>query len=444
MFFALIFLLLSIALRNLSRLLLSLLAGFLLGFYQHGHYLEDNNQISSLFGRELTLELRLLSDSQEKKNSLRGSGELISYNYTTSSIKSQIYLKLNRTDVNLRAGDILRLKGEMAPGFGEYGASLPNPELLAIGRSPPDIMERVRNKFVARMRSVFDDNECSSLALGYLVGDKSSISDDFLGQLRDVGLSHIIVASGFHLAVVVGLARKIMGKLSRFASVVGAGFLIVLYISIIGLSASLLRAGIVTIMSLGFGYFGRTLHPVRAIIYAIMLSLMYNPGFLTNAAWLLSFASYAGIVIFTPILQRFLYGDRKPSSLAQTLIVAISAQLSCAPISLYFFGSISFLGIVANLIISPTISLVMGLSCVSVILPIFAIVARFILRFQMAIVGLLAQWRWGILTIEANDCRVFLLYLPILILVAYMAWRERFSFRRRLAKTQKYGKIYTC
>ena len=89
MVFALIFLLLSIALRNLLRLLLSLLAGFLLGFYQHGHYLEDNNQISSLFGRELTLELRLLSDPQEKKNSLRGSGELISYNYTTSSIKSQ-------------------------------------------------------------------------------------------------------------------------------------------------------------------------------------------------------------------------------------------------------------------------------------------------------------------------------------------------------------------
>jgi len=415
-----------------------------LGFYQHGHYLGDNNQIAELYGRELIIDLRLLGSPQEKKNSLRGRGRLISYNYTTSSIKSQIYLNLKRTDVNLRDGDILRLKGKLAPGFGEYGASLSNPELVAIGRSPPNILERVRDKFVARMRSVFNDEECASLALAYLVGDKSSISDEFLGQLRDVGLSHIIVASGFHLAVVVGLARKAMNKISRFASVMSAGFLIVLYIAIIGLSASLLRAGIVTMLSLGFGYFGRRLHPIRAIIYAMALSLMFNPGFLTNTGWLLSFASYIGIVIFAPIFQGFLYGDRKPSSLAQMLIVTIAAQMSCAPISLYFFGSISFLGIVANLIISPTIPVVMGLSFASVLFPIFAMAARMILRFQIAIVELMAQWRWGIMAIETNDCRVFLLYLPILAIVACMAWREHFSFRRRLAKTQKYGKIYTC
>lgn len=440
-----LFLLLAVCARNLARILLASLAGFILGFYQHGYYLSQEKLLTDYFNQELIIELRLVSDLQEKKNSLRGRGELISYNYIISTTKSQIYLNFKSVSVELHEGDILRVKGKMSRGFGDYAAAITNPELLSISRSPPSFLRRLRQSFISRLRSVFDGDDCSSLALAYLIGDKRSLSDDFLGQLRNVGLSHIVVASGFHLGVVISLARRFLGKISRFAAVAGAGLLIVIYLALIGLSASLLRAGIVSTMTLCFDYFGRRLHPARAIIYAIALSLIYDPSFLTNVGWLLSFAAYVGIVIIVPIVQRFLYGSGKVSWVAQIFITTVAAQISCAPVSLYFFGGLSFLGIIANLLISPTIPMVMGLSFVSSILPICAIPAKLILKLQIAIVGLLSKWRWGILSIESGNWYVFLLYLPIIIMVLYMAWRERFRFRsRRLAKTQKYGKIYLC
>ncbi len=294
------------------------------------------------------------------------------------------------------------------------------------------------------------DEKCSSLALAYLVGDKQGIDENFLDQLRAVGLSHIIVASGFHLATIVGVIRRLLGKVSRFAATTGSILLMVCYIVLVGLSASMLRASIVTMLSICFGYFGRRLHPCRAIIYAATISLLFRPDFLTDAAWLLSFASYIGIVIFRPIIQKFFYGRQKPPALSDMILTTISAQLACTPISLFFFGSISFLGVLANILISPTIPIVMGASFMVVISPsavagLVAVLAKGILRLQMLAVSFLSEWRWGILVVDKNEPRVLLLYVGIVLLILAMTHRERFRFRRRrLDKTSKYGKIYSC
>jgi competence protein ComEC len=156
--------------------------------------------------------------------------------------------------------------------------------------------------------------------------------------------------------------------------------------------------------------------------------------------------------VFEPIIKRFLYGTQKPPAISESILVTVSAQLACLPISLYFFGGISVLGVIANLLISPSIAVVIFTTLFSGILPLgalasmFVSIAKIVLGLHVAIINYLSRWQWGYLSFEPNNPGVLLLYLPILLIVLIMARRESFSFRPRplLEKCPKNGKIYAC
>jgi competence protein ComEC len=278
------------------------------------------------------------------------------------------------------------------------------------------------------------------------------MEDGFVEKLRTVGLSHIVVASGFHLDIFVNLARRLFGKKSRILALVLSMLLITAYVLLVGFGASLLRAAIMASFSLLSWYFGRRLHPFRAAVYAAFIMLLINPSYLTNIAWLLSFSSYLGIVVFEPIIKRFLYGTQKPPAISESILVTVSAQLACLPISLYFFGGISVLGVIAKLLISPSIAVVIFTTLFSGILPLgalasmFVSIAKIVLGLHVAIINYLSRWQWGYLSFEPNNPGVLLLYFPILLIALIMARREGFSFQPRplLEKCPKNGKIYAC
>ena len=116
-------------------------------------------------------------------------------------------------------------------------------------------------------------------------------------------------------------------------------------------------------------YFGRKFHPGRILIYVIAISILASPTIIMNIAWQLSFASYAGIMFLSPLLNEYFYGKKSPSFIAEMIIIAISAQLFCAPISIYYYGQISIIGIVANILVTPVIPAVMALTALIGIFP---------------------------------------------------------------------------
>ena len=56
--------------------------------------------------------------------------------------------------------------------------------------------------------------------------------------LQTVGLTHIVVASGANLSILVDFARKRFGKISRFAAWLVASVLVVLFVCMVGFSAT--------------------------------------------------------------------------------------------------------------------------------------------------------------------------------------------------------------
>lgn len=283
----------------------------------------------------------------------------------------------------------------------------------------------VRDWFATRIQNSLPADE-ASLGMAYLMGVKENLAKSFTESLRVAGLTHVVVASGTHLSILIGAARKAFGKISRRAGLVFALIFIFGFAAIVGFSPSILRAGLVSALSLMAWYTGRKFAPWRIILLAATITLLINPAFLTNLGWQLSFASYAGIMIISPLLTHYFYGRKKPGFLARTLLATLSATLMTAPISLYHFGSLSIVAFAANLIILPTLPYVMGITFAAGVLgiPIISMVAEFCLKFHITAINFFGEQRMFLIEIPPKDLKILLLYIPILICLLWIRQKQ--------------------
>ena len=425
-------LVISFATRGYFRLFFALLSGLLCGYARQMAIVLDQKSLASYYGRDVTISGVLLDDVENKDSQTRLRIGSLHINNSINTLDCQAYVMLSERSDDIERSDSVTLRGVLGDGFGEYDGFMYQPELMSLGKpSPPDIANQIKHSFLNNIRSLFDE-DISNLALGYLVGDKSNMSDIFIQKLRLAGLSHLVVTSGFHLSILIEIMKKILNKVSRAATIFGIVAVVVSFISVAGFSASMARASLMSLLGLAAWYFGRKFNPGRLFLYVIALTLIINPRNLTNVGWQLSFIAYFGIIFFAPVLMRFLYGPRKPNSFANALIISISAQLFCLPISIYNFGMFSVAGIIVGLIISPTIALVMALTLLSgTFLPFLAVALEVVIKIHLFLIDYAASIPWVAIELPPGNKLMLLIYVPLLAFLVFIKHITRFSFRPR-------------
>lgn len=190
------------------RILFALVAGFLIGLLRIGQVTADERVCFSYIGKNVNLSATVSDIPETKKGQTRLKLNDLSYNYNTSSLKCQIYATMAGKIDSIKRSDRISIKAKLQTGFGEYIASIYHPQLVAIDKpDPPDFSMQIREVFTHRVREAFNDSGSADLALGFLIGEKT-LTSDFKEKLKIVGLSHIVVASGYCLSVLVNFAKK--------------------------------------------------------------------------------------------------------------------------------------------------------------------------------------------------------------------------------------------
>jgi competence protein ComEC len=405
-------------------LLLALLSGLLLGSFRANLDLGDRAYIDQFIGQSIEIKGTISEDPDlsDGKLSLRLNHLIFGDTHETSGT---IYVQLSSRSQNLRRSDIVTLKGKLSSGFGSFAATLFRPELLKIERpDPPDLALELRDDFADAVKEHVEEPEVD-LALGYLLGARRSLPSDLLDTLKIVGLTHIIVASGYNLSVLVRFSRRIFGKLSRFAALFISLLLIAGFISITGFSPSMARAGLVAILSLLAWYYGRRWHPAKLLLLVAAATLLINPTFVLDLGWLLSFAAFAGVMLLAPLITSYFYGAKKPNFVAQLILETISAQLLCLPIIIFVSGNFSIISIIANILILPTIPLTMLLTFITGLisaLPAAALTGQlttWLLDYNLKIINFFGAQTQFLVEIPAGNPAIFLIYPPILALALY-------------------------
>jgi len=208
----------------------------------------------------------------------------------------------------------------------------------------------------------------SSVLKGIILGDKESLPYQVQERFLRTGTGHILVVSGLHVGLIL-LLLLILFRVLAFPSKLG--FLIAIpilgyYALLTGLRPPVLRATLMVIIGLISLLIDRDTPSLAILSLACLVILFLNPLALFSASFQLSFLTVAGIIYLTPYLE---IGLKKfPSWLKKSLAISLAAQLSILPLLAFYFNRLPLIGVIANLIVAPLITIVLALGFLSLAL----------------------------------------------------------------------------
>jgi competence protein ComEC len=190
------------------------------------------------------------------------------------------------------------------------------------------------------------------------------LPQELTNQLVMVGLIHIVAVSGYNLTVLVRATSRL--KLgSKYQRLVVSMLLIGTFILITGFAASIVRAAVISVLSLWAAYYGRNIRPVLLIAFAAALTGLVNPFYVWgDLGWYLSFLAFFGVLMIAPLAAVKLF-RRKPKLLSMVMLETLAAELMTLPLIMMTFGQLSVIGLLANVLVVPLIPFAMLFSAIA-------------------------------------------------------------------------------
>jgi competence protein ComEC len=296
-------------------------------------------------------------------------------------------------------GDTVQVEGKIRSGLGSKQAYMSYATLTVL-RSRPGRIDMLRRQFAAGMASALPEPE-ASFAMGLLIGQKATLPATVYQDLVMVGLVHIIAVSGYNLTIILRACLKLLGNRSKYQTFLVAITLIGTFLLITGASASIVRASIVSALSMAAWYYGRTFRPVLLISLAAAITALVNPLYIwSDIGWYLSFLAFDGVMILGPLVSdRFLRGWFARSVVVGIALESLCAEVMTLPLVLYIFGQMSAVSLIANVIVAAFVPLAMLLSLIAGLAGMlmtgfagwFAWPARYLLTYMLDAAHMLAS-----------------------------------------------------
>jgi competence protein ComEC len=205
----------------------------------------------------------------------------------------------------------------------------------------------------------------ASLTNGMVLGIEGGIPQKVDDAFKATGTSHLIVISGSNIAFLSGALIAALGaRLPRRRAALLAAPAILVYVLLVGADPPALRAGVMGLVGLGAVFFGRRGTAYVSLCAAGLVMLALNPLTLWDIGFQLSFLTSLGLILFskplTGALLAFLRAHlpveaakRLTRALAASLIVTVAAQAAVLPLILFYFGRLSPVSLLANMLVLP-------------------------------------------------------------------------------------------
>lgn len=189
----------------------------------------------------------------------------------------------------------------------------------------------------------------SALLLGIVLGVKGNFPKFFLQDLQATGVMHVIAASGMNVTMVGGFFLGLFGMVvKRQWAIALTGGCLLFYCVISGLQASILRATIMLLFALGGQLVGRQYSGLYGLTLAASGMLLYNPAWISDIGFQLSFAATMGIFFLKPLFPTW-------KIITDDIGTTIAAQIATLPILVGSFGSYGILSVLVNALVLWTV-----------------------------------------------------------------------------------------
>ena len=203
------------------------------------------------------------------------------------------------------------------------------------------------------------------IAEALLIGYKADLDKDLVQAYTNTGVVHIIAISGLHLGLIYLMIAWLLNRIPFLKrSKILKGVLILtslwLFAILTGASASVLRSAVMFSCIVAGESFGKKASVYNSLAASAFLLLCYNPYFLWDVGFQLSYLAVAGIVIFQKPIYNWLYiKNILVNQVWKLLAISLAAQVLTFPICLYYFHQFPNLFLISNLVAVPLSSLIL-------------------------------------------------------------------------------------
>ena len=221
-----------------------------------------------------------------------------------------------------------------------------------------------------------------------VLGDKTSLDPELRMRYQMAGIVHILAISGLHISILGMGLYNLLKRVGLGIWPAGIFSLVIMlqYEMMTGGSVSAMRAVTMFLIAMGARITGRIYDLPSALSITAMLILAESPSYIRDSGFLLSFGCVMGICVAADRVCALAGAKRK---LTRAFFSSAAIQLVTLPVMLKFFGEISLAGLVLNLLILPSVGVVLAGGVAAVLLGFVSIpVARVVVAPARALLFL--------------------------------------------------------
>lgn len=329
--------------------------------------------------------------------------------------------------------DTLLVEGKLREGIGAYQGFMSYAKLETIEHRP-SLVADIRRRFAAATASVLPE-PMASFGMGILIGQRANLPESVKDDLTHVGLTHIIAVSGANLTIMLEASRKLLGKHSKRLSTLLTLTLMAAFVLVAGNSPSIVRAAIVSMFSMAATYYGRRTRPLLIITMVAAMTAYTNPIYIwSDASWYLSFLAFFGVLMVSPLFHNRLPGIFQRSVLLAVIVESICAEIMSLPYVLYTFNQMSYVGLLANMVVVTFIPLAMLLSFIAGLVGVFlwplsgwfAWPAKYVLMYMLDVAHVIATIPGSFHDGVSLDLRgLVLVYCVITVMCLLLGFKDK-------------------
>ena len=384
----------------------------------------------------------------------------VNFDGMTKNIHNEKTLVTLNTDDKLKIYDSYKIKGRLGvpfkagnPSQFDYGNYLRNfdtysvfygKEFYKLSDKPQGIEKFLQwvNDYREKIITIHAQNlKTPNLEIlgGIVFGDDAiSPPENIKQSFVNSGLLHILAASGMNVAFIFSFFFYFLSmfRVNYKVNISLCIVMVMIYSLMTGLGPSVIRAAFMLIFVLIGKLIDRDAHSIALLAFVAFLMLLYNPLYINDVGFQLSFIVTFGLLLMTPYLMKS--KSRVLNWIIGTVSVPIIAQLWVIPIQIFYFNNISIYSVFANIMSVPILSVIsFGGFISSLAAPItpdfvckgFDLVLNPLITLLVNISDF-----WGNLpkaafqTAHPNIWQIILYYLILLNITAIWAWRkEKFN-----------------
>ena len=275
--------------------------------------------------------------------------------------------------------------------------------------------------------------DVSALMTALLTGDKTNLSDSVYTALQRSGTAHIVAVSGLHLSFFAGFLALFFRRRSKLGALLTI-LLVLLFSAVTGFTPSVVRAAVMIIMTMLAPLLGRESDPPTTLSAALVLLILCNPYSIQSVSLQLSFTAVAGIHWVSGPLYRAMTrslgsGGSTPRrlwrkfcrALAANTSLTVGALLLTTPLTAWYFGTVSLISPVTNLLVLWAISLAFAPGLILTLLGIAFPALAAVLTFPVTLLSRYVLWITRVLgSLSFSSLSINSIYLCAWLVLVYV------------------------